>query len=165
MDMASRRIELRRPRIESAELLALVEASRIEGYWMLTRLLDEWRDGTGRFSRRGEVLLAAYCDGKLAAVCGLGVDPYVEQRREGRVRHLYVAEAYRRQGVGRLLVKAIADKARLHFPVLNVRATENAFEFYEKLGFHRVEGEEFMTHRKTFRRRRTVARPGKVRAG
>lgn len=162
--MASRRIELRRPRVESADFLALVEASRIEGYWMPTRLLDGWRDRTHRFARRGEALLAAYCDGKLVGVCGLGVDPYVEQRREGRVRHLYVAEACRRQGVGRLLVKTIIDRARLHFRVLNVRATENAFEFYEKLGFHRVEGEEFMTHRKMFRRRRTVARPRKAKA-
>jgi GNAT superfamily N-acetyltransferase len=164
MDMAPRRIELRRPRVENAEFLALVEASRIEGYWMLTRLLEGWRDGTGRFSRHGEALLAAYCDGKLAGVCGLGIDPYVEQRREGRVRHLYVTEAHRRQGVGRLLVKALIDEARLHFPVLNVRATENAFEFYEKLGFHRVEGEEFMTHRKMFRTRRTAGRPRKAKA-
>jgi GNAT superfamily N-acetyltransferase len=132
---------------ESEAFAALVEESRLQGYWMLVRLLDEWRDGRNRFKRRGEALLAAWQDKALAGVGGLNVDPYVEGRREGRVRHVYVGAAHRRQGVGRLIVEAIIDKARLHFPVLNVRAPEEAFAFYKALGFKRVEGQEFVTHR------------------
>ena len=151
MDMSWPSVELRRPRIESAAFLALVQESRAEGYWMLTRLLADWRNGTTRFSRRGEALLGGYVDGRLAGVCGLGVDPYVEGKRQGRVRHLYVSAAARRLGVGRALVRTAIVKAREHFGVLNVRATENSFEFYERLGFVPVHGEEFVTHRLVFR--------------
>ena len=132
-------------------------ASAKSGPSLLTRLLAGWRDGSNRFSRRGEALYGAFYGDELVGVCGLNVDPYVEERREGRVRHLYVAASFRRHGVGRILLRSAIAKARDHFPVLNVRATEAAFPFYERLGFVRVEGEEFMTHRMAFqplRRRR-----------
>jgi GNAT superfamily N-acetyltransferase len=132
---------------ETEEFADLAEESRREGYWMLVRLLEGWREGRNRFSRRGETLLGAWRRGRLAGVCGLNVDPYVEKRREGRVRHLYVSTDDRGNGVGRLLVGAIVDKARPYFPTLNVRAPGEAFPFYEALGFRRVEGEEFLTHR------------------
>ena len=106
-------------------------------------------------------MLAAWQGEVLAGVGGLNVDPYVQERREGRVRHVYVSAAHRRQGVGRLLVEAIVARARLNFPVLNLRAPEEAFAFYEALGFKRVEGEEFMTHRKRFRARRAKAKAAK----
>jgi GNAT superfamily N-acetyltransferase len=153
--------ELKRLDPESVEFQALVEESRLEGYWMLVRLADGWRDGRNRFKRRGEMLLAVWKDGALAGAAGLNVDPYVEARREGRVRHLYVSAVHRRRGVGRLLVRALIGKARLHFPVLNVRAPEQAFPFYEALGFKRVEGEEFHTHRMKFRARRGKAKAGR----
>jgi GNAT superfamily N-acetyltransferase len=149
--------ELRRLDPESLEFQALVEESRVQGYWMLVRLADGWRGGGNRFRRRGEMLVGAWQDAVLAGVAGLNIDPYVEGRREGRVRHLYVGSAHRRQGVGRLLVGAIIDKARLYFPMLNARAPEAAFPFYEALGFKRVTGEEFHTHRMKFRRPRIRA--------
>ena len=124
----------------------LVEESRLQGFWMLVRLADDWAEGRNRFARRGETLLAAWRDEELAGVCGLNVDPYVDGRREGRVRHLYVRADCRRRGVGRLLAAAIVEKARKHFPVLNVRAPVEAFAFYEALGFMRVEAPS-ATHR------------------
>jgi GNAT superfamily N-acetyltransferase len=138
----------------------LTEESRLEGYWMLVRLLDGWESGRNRFSKRGETLLAAWRGGELAGVCGLNVDPYVDKRREGRVRHLYVKQAHRRAGVGRMLVGAVIEKAARHFPMLNARAPEEAFSFYGAPGFRRVEGEEFVTHRLVLRRpsRRSRAR-------
>ena len=148
--------ELKRLDPESPEFQALVEESRLEGFWMLVRLLDGWRDGSNRFRRRGEFMLAAWRDDILAGVGGLNVDPYVQGRREGRVRHVYVSAAHRRRGVGRLLLQAIIERARLNFPVLNLRAPEEAHPFYEALGFRRVEGEEFITHRKRFRAARAT---------
>ena len=150
MDMPHTGIEVRRPRVRSASFRALEKASRAEGYWMLTRLLAGWRDGSNRFSRRGEALYGAFYGDELVGVCGLNVDPYIQGKREGRVRHLYVAAPFRRHGAGRILVRSAIAKARDHFPALNVRATDEAFPFYEKLGFMRIEGEEFMTHRMEF---------------
>jgi GNAT superfamily N-acetyltransferase len=148
------RYELRRLDPGSEAFGSLLEESRLEGYWMLVRLRDGWERGASRFGRRGELLLGAWQDKTLAGVGGLNVDPYVEERREGRVRHVYVSAAHRRHGVGRLLLTAIIARARDHFPVLNVRAPEAASPFYEALGFRRVQGEEFITHRKAFRKRR-----------
>jgi GNAT superfamily N-acetyltransferase len=148
------RRELKRLDPESEDCHLLAEASRKEGFWMLVRLIDGWRDGRNRFKRRGEMLLGAWHGDMLVGVGGLNVDPYVEGRREGRVRHVYIAAAYRRRGVGRLLVGAIVDRARRHFPVLNVRAPAEAFAFYEALGFKRVENDEFVTHRLKFRAHR-----------
>lgn len=125
---------------------ALVEESRLEGFWMLVSLADGWTREEDRFKGRGETLLAAWRGEDLAGVCGLGVDCYVEKRREGRVRHLYVRPDCRRLGVGRLLVAAVIEKARKYFPVLNVRAPSEAFPFYEALGFRRVEAQS-ATHR------------------
>jgi GNAT superfamily N-acetyltransferase len=143
---------------ESLAFEDMVEASRREGFWMLVRLRDGIGDGGNLFSRRGEILLGAYRDTQLVGVCGLNVDPYVETHRLGRVRHLYVDAAHRRAGVGRLLVETVVERAKRHFPVLNVRAPESAFPFYEALGFGRVEGEEFHTHRLQFRRPRAIRR-------
>src|SRR5262249_34582920 len=136
------------------QFVALVEESRLEGYWMLVRLLDGWTNGSNRFRRRGETMLAAWSGTVLAGVRGLHLDPYVDSRREGRVRHVYVGAGHRRQGVGRLLLEAIIARARQHFPVLNVRAPAESFAFYEALGFRPVENDEFLTHRMKFRKPR-----------
>jgi GNAT superfamily N-acetyltransferase len=148
------RYELKRLDPASEQFAGLVEESRLEGYWMLVRLRDGWTSGANRFRKRGETMLAAWNGEVLAGVGGLNVDPYVEGRREGRVRHVYVSAQHRRRGVGRLLLAAIIDRARRHFPVLNVRAPQEAFAFYEALGFRRIENDEFVTHRMKLRKPR-----------
>lgn len=156
------RIALKRLDPETGDFHALLDESRQQGFWMLVRLLDDWESGANRFARRDETLLAAWRHGELAGVCGLNLDPYVATRNEGRVRHLYVASAHRRAGIGRLLLYAVIDKARRHFPALNLRAPREAFAFYQALGFARVE-QEYATHRMTFLRpampRRKVRKP------
>jgi len=124
----------------------LVEESRKEGFWMLVHLADGWAREENRFRGRGETLLAAWRGDELAGVCCLGIDPHVEKRREGRVMHLYVRSGCRRLGAGRLLIAAIVEKARKYFPVLNVSAPEEAFPFYEEMGFRRVDSQS-ATHR------------------
>ncbi|WP_188393727.1 GNAT family N-acetyltransferase [Mesorhizobium sp. SARCC-RB16n] len=126
---------------------ALMQESRQEGYWMLVRLRDGWTSGRNKFLKRPEMLLGAYHGRQLIGVGGLNVDPYFEEGDFGRVRHLYVSAAHRRLGVGRMLVGAIIERARAHFSSLNTRAPAESFAFYERLGFHRVSGEEFVTHR------------------
>jgi GNAT superfamily N-acetyltransferase len=126
---------------------ALKEESRLEGYWMLVRLVDGWASGRNKFLKRGEALYGAWHGRELAGVCGLNVDPYFDDRSQGRVRHLFVGAPHRRNGLGRMLVGTIIDRACQYFTVLNTRAPKEAFPFYERLGFQRVEGEEFVTHR------------------
>ena len=134
---------------------SLKDESRLEGYWMLVRLADGWASGNSsggrnKFLKRGEALFGAWRGAELAGVCGLNIDPYAGGRDQGRVRHLFVGAPHRRAGLGRMLVETVIDRARRHFAVLNTRAPQGAFGFYERLGFQRVAGEEFVTHRMVF---------------
>ncbi|WP_246675365.1 GNAT family N-acetyltransferase [Mesorhizobium sp. B2-3-4] len=138
---------LRRLRPTAPAFDALMQDSRLEGYWMLVRLRDGWVSGRNKFLKKPEMLLGAYHGRQLVGVGGLNIDPYFEGRDFGRVRHLYVGRAYRRLGVGHMLLSAIIERARAHFSALNTRAPTESFAFYERLGFFRVSGEEFVTHR------------------
>ena len=138
---------LKRLRPTAPAFGALKDESRLEGYWMLVRLADGWASGRNKFLKRGEVLLGAWHGRELAGVCGLNIDPYFDDKSQGRVRHLFVSAGHRRNGLGRLLVEAVIDRACRYFAILNTRAPKEAFPFYERLGFRRVEGEEFVTHR------------------
>lgn len=141
---------LKRLRPTTPAFDALKDESRLEGYWMLVRLADGWASGGDRFLKRGEALFGAWHGRELAGVCGLNIDPYVEGREQGRVRHLFVSAVHRRSGLGRMLVETVIDTARQYFTVLNSRAPKEAFGFYERLGFQPVVGEEFLTHRMIF---------------
>ena len=146
---------LKRLRPSAPAFDRLKDESRLEGYWMLVRLADGWASGRNsgghnKFRKRGEALYGAWHGRDLAGVCGLNIDPYFDGRGQGRVRHLFVSAPHRRAGVGRMLVETVIDRARQYFTVLNTRAPREAFVFYERLGFQRVEGEEFVTHRMVF---------------
>lgn len=138
---------IRRLRPTGQAFDALKDESRLEGYWMLVRLADSWASGRNKFLKRGEALFGAWHGRELAGVCGLNIDPYFEGREQGRVRHLFVSVPHRGAGLGRMLVETVTDRARQYFTVLNTRAPQGAFGFYERLGFQRVAGEEFVTHR------------------
>jgi GNAT superfamily N-acetyltransferase len=138
---------LKKLRPSAATFQLLKDESRLEGYWMLVTLAEGWASGGNRFLKRGEVLYGAWQGRDLVGVCGLNVDPYLGDRSQGRVRHLFVGAAHRRDGLGRMLVETIIDRARQHFAVLNTRAPREAFPFYERLGFQRMEEQEFVTHR------------------
>jgi 8-oxo-dGTP pyrophosphatase MutT (NUDIX family)/GNAT superfamily N-acetyltransferase len=113
---------------------ALLQESVAEGFGGLQRLQRGWDAGETRFTRPGEVLLAARIDGQLAGLCGLNVDPYLEDASTGRIRHLYVARRRRRTGMAYLLLEAA--KAFSH---VRVRAGTPAAEaFYDALGFARM---------------------------
>lgn len=141
---------LKRLRPTTPAFDALKEESRLEGYWMLVRLADGWASGRNKFLKRGEALYGTWHGRDLAGVCGLNVDPYFEGRDQGRVRHLFVSARHRRTGLGRMLVEIVIDRARHYFGALNTRAPQEAFAFYERLGFRPVIGEEFVTHRMIF---------------
>jgi GNAT superfamily N-acetyltransferase len=127
-----------------AEMLGESEAA---GYQFLRRVADEWESGVNRFSRPGEALLVAERNGRWAGVCGLGIDPYLNDPRVGRVRNVYVLAACRRQGVARRLVEEAIGRARGHFDRLRLRGEEaGPARLYESLGFRRCRGIPDCTH-------------------
>lgn len=116
-----------------AELLAESEQA---GMRFVRRLADDWTGGVNRFDRPGEALFAARIGQRLVAVGGLNIDPYAEDDRTGRVRHLYVLSPCRRLGIGQRLVAEIIEAARGRFDSLRLRTgNPEAARLYERLGF------------------------------
>jgi GNAT superfamily N-acetyltransferase len=131
------------------EVEPLIAESEREGFRFLARLRAEHASGAARFGGPGEALLGVYADGALVAVGGVCADRYEPGERVGRIRHVYVARAHRRQGAGRLLLAALIDVARPRFYVLTLRTdTAAAARFYEALGWTPVPDHPHHTHRR-----------------
>lgn len=111
-------------------------ASRREGFEFVARLVHE--QAAGYFGKPGTALFGAY-DAELLGVGGLTPDPYIDRPDTGRVRHLYVLPAHRAEGIGRALIGAITEEARLYYRVLRLRTdTQTAAAFYRALGFSTI---------------------------
>jgi GNAT superfamily N-acetyltransferase len=114
----------------------LVDESRAEGFRFVQRLMEEYCSRLNRFDRPGEVLLIAFVKGAIVGIGGLNHDPYFNDPTVGRLRHVYVEAAWRRHGVGRVLVTALMDAAQPHYRLLTLRTdTAAAAAFYQTLGF------------------------------
>lgn len=132
--------------LPGTDLQPLLDESRAQGFELLERLAAEYHDGSNRFSQPGEALFGVYHEDRLVAIGGLNQDPYVPEQERGRVRHVYVLSAWRRRGIGRLLMERIIEEARRHFRVLALRTfTDEADRFYRSIGF-RVKHGHAATH-------------------
>lgn len=114
---------------------------------MVLRLAEDWASGANRFSRPGELINAAFDGDRMVGVGGRNIDPYLDDERITRVRHVYVHPDYRGRGVGRLLMEPIMADPEARFDIINCRATPKSFAFYEALGFEPVFGDDLVSHR------------------
>ncbi|MFM0374789.1 GNAT family N-acetyltransferase [Paraburkholderia aspalathi] len=129
-----------------SELIDLEREASKQGFNFLGRLIDEWRTGSNRFDKPGERLLVAVDAGNIVGIGGLNVDPYKPIGDTARLRRLYVANDFRRRGVGEALVCALLKDARRTFRVVRLSTdTEGAAAFYARLGFSAIE-DESATH-------------------
>jgi GNAT superfamily N-acetyltransferase len=118
------------------DLAPLIQESREQGFDFVERLVADYASGANRFDQPGEALFAVYVDQRLIAVGGLNCDPYLKDGDTGRVRHVYVLSAWRRQGVGSRLIQRIIEEARLHYRRLTLRTLNpEVVPFYRALGF------------------------------
>lgn len=123
-------------RLTLPALQPLIDASSAEGYTFVQSLWRDYRSGANRYSGRGEVLLAASQDDCLIAIGGIHADPYAGLPTIGRIRHVYVLPAYRRQGIGQALVRQLIAHGSGHFTNITLRTlTEHGRAFYLALGF------------------------------
>jgi GNAT superfamily N-acetyltransferase len=133
--------------LSHASLAVLLAESESAGYRFVRRLIDEWEQGVNRFSRPGEALFAAEIDGQIVGVCGLNVDPYLNDPCIARVRNVYVLAAWRRRGIGGRLVDQAIESARGHFHRLRLRGEQpGPARLYESLGFRPCSGIPNCTH-------------------
>jgi GNAT superfamily N-acetyltransferase len=145
--MAEELIIARRYDLDLNRFAGLLSESEALGYRFLRRVLDEWERGVNRFSGPGEALLIAEWKGRWIGVCGLSIDPYLDDPRIGRVRNVYVLADSRRCGVGRRLVQEAISRSRGRFDRLRLRAEESEpARLYESLGFRPCQGIANCTH-------------------
>jgi GNAT superfamily N-acetyltransferase len=120
----------------------LVSESQREGLEFVERLAREWRSRENCFDQPGEALFGSVSNtvpGALDAIGGINRDPYLEEPRVGRLRHVYVRPHLRNQSIGSVLVRAILEAAHGSFDRVRLRtASSQSDSFYERLGFLRV---------------------------
>lgn len=114
------------------DLTPLIIESEQEGFRFLRRLEQDWLNNTNSFKQHGETFLVVYKQGHIIAVGGVNR----ETEYAGRLRRFYVASAYRRKGVGSLLLKQLLNFAKDHYQILYLKTdTLAGHQFYQALGF------------------------------
>ena len=118
-------------------------ASVDEGFEFVTRLAREWKSGVQKFDRDGEAFFTARLHGNLVGIGGLSIDPYDKSERPaGRVRHLYVEENARGEGVGSALLQVILAQADGQFRNVRLRTAHSSIDrFYQTRGFRSIDDE------------------------
>jgi len=112
----------------------IAEAGR-QGHEFVERFHKAWLEGGERCDGPGEGLFAAFLDGRLAGMAAMVADPYAEDPRIGRLRHVFVMQAVRRKGVAAALVETCLDRGR-SFELIRLRTRNpDAARLYERLGF------------------------------
>ena len=134
--------------LNSLDITRLVQESEEEGYRFVTRLVNEFEDGSNVFNKTGEVLLCVKKnDGTVVAIGGINQSPFSQESEEGRLRRFYVLENVRREGVGTLLLQSIIEHAKNHFKEITVRTeSAKADAFYRAGGFSFDDSASETTH-------------------
>lgn len=126
--------------VEIHRLDPLVEESEAEGFRFLRRFIDDYGRGDIQLDTARGFFLGAFDARRLVAIGGVTPDPYISDAQVGRLRHLYVARAYRRRGIARQLVRALELRARPTYSVLRLRTDSNAAAgFYAALSYMAVD--------------------------
>lgn len=119
-----------------------------EGFRFVRRLHGDLTLDHARTDASCECLVAHVDGDRLVAVGGVTPDPYVDDPRVGRLRHLYVRPEVRGTGIGRALVAHLEARAAGCFATLRLRTdTLAAARFYERLGYLSIESDS-ATHQR-----------------
>lgn len=131
---------------ECPDLGDLEAAARDERHPFVERTRQEWLAGINRFDREGEAFFVAVSHGRTVGMCGLNVDPYLDDDGVGRLRHLYVDPAWRRIGIAGELVGRCLAIADGRFDRVRLRTSNPAAgALYRSWGFIEVD-EATATH-------------------
>ena len=141
-------------RVEDLNLIDishLVKESETEGYRFLTRLVNDYGDGTNTFDKPGEALFSIRNKvGDVVAIGGVNQSTFAEDTQVARLQRFYVLDAARRNGVGSLLLKEIINHSRGTFNEMTVRTeSSKADAFYRANGFELDDSRFETTHVKT----------------
>jgi ribosomal protein S18 acetylase RimI-like enzyme len=114
----------------------LRHAAEGEAYDMMATLAREWADGSNRFDRAGEALVAAFDGELLVGMGGIRQDPYVPGAL--RMTRFYVRPSYRRHRIGWQIAAALLERPETQGRTITLNAPHSeAARFWEALGFMR----------------------------
>ncbi|MBO1625650.1 GNAT family N-acetyltransferase [Bacillus arachidis] len=129
------------------DIIHLIEESRKEGFNFLLKLINEYKNKTNTFSKRGECLYGIFQGDALIGIGGINQDPYAKVKAIGRLRRFYISKECRRKGLGNLLLKRILSDAKEHFQIVVLYTdTKQASQFYISNGFMKSERYQGSTH-------------------
>lgn len=124
--------------LQSIDVSHLVKESETEGYRFLTRLVNDYKDGTNTFSEDGEALFCIRnkANDEVVAIGGVNQSPFSDDVKTARLQRFYVLDEARRQGIGSLLLKEITEHSKGTFDEITVRTeSSKADAFYLSNGF------------------------------
>jgi GNAT superfamily N-acetyltransferase len=100
--------------------------------------LDYWESLRPQLESGARVLLAAYADGRIVGTGQLALVPWTNGRHRALVEKMIVAAAMRGRGLGKALLVALQDAARLHgrsLLLINARRDDPAELLYKRMGY------------------------------
>lgn len=100
--------------------------------------LDYWQSVRAQVESGARVLVAAYAQDRLIASGQLSLAPWSNGRHRAIVEKLIVCTAMRGRGIGKALLKALEDAARLHgrsLLLINARRDDPAERLYKSMGY------------------------------
>lgn len=136
---------------EIFDMEPLIHMSLAEGYSFLKRFYDAFCNQSNLFQQENELFLIAQDEyGTIIGAGGIQTDPYAQDLSIGRIRHFYVAPAWRRMGIGNSILSALIRFGKDYYEELHVRipltgAKDQAALFYENMGFDFI-GEQDYSH-------------------
>lgn len=134
--------------LKKVDVSQLVAESEEEGYRFLTRLVNDYEDGTNTFNKDGEALYGVW-EGpeKLVAIGGISRNPYSDNKEAARLKRFYTLQNVRRQGVGSQLLSELKNHAKEKFKVITCKTeSAKADAFYRANGFEETHEEPHTTH-------------------
>jgi ribosomal protein S18 acetylase RimI-like enzyme len=136
-----------------ASLHRVVAEGLAQDHAFLRAVSAQWDDPSGPYSSPAAVFMVAFAEGAAGpwtdavGLAGVVADPYLQDPRTGRLKHVYVSPAWRRRGLAEALVVACIARARGSYDRLRLR-TDNpaAARLYERHGFEPRADEPESTH-------------------
>lgn len=134
--------------LNTIDISNLVEESESEGYRFLTRLVEEYKNGTNTFDKPGEVLFSIRNEKEeVVAIGGVNQSDFADEMTEARLQRFYVLDEARRKGVGSKLLQEIVDHSKNLFKKISVRTeSSKADVFYRSNGFEFDDSSTETTH-------------------
>jgi acetyltransferase len=100
--------------------------------------LAYWESLRPQLESNARVLLAAYADGRVVGTGQLSLAPWSNGRHRALLEKVIVAAVMRGRGIGKALVLALQEAARLHgrsLLLINARRDDPAELLYKRMGY------------------------------